>query len=75
MKWLLGLSDFEFSVRYRLGKDNTAADALSRMETLDIDSDQRDQDIPTLLVGLESILAVDTELLVPIRCKEMHEAQ
>jgi hypothetical protein len=62
MKWLLGLSDFEFSVRYRLGKDNTAVDAVSRMETLDIDSDQWDQDIPTLLVGLESILAVDTEL-------------
>jgi hypothetical protein len=53
MKWRLGLSDFDFSVRYRPGKENAATDAVSRMETLDIDSDQLDQDIPTLLVGLE----------------------
>jgi Integrase zinc binding domain len=75
MKWRLGLSDFVFSVRYLPGKDNAAADAMSRLETHGIDPDPWDQDIPKLLVGLQLILAVETKLLISIRCEEMRQAQ
>jgi RNase H-like domain found in reverse transcriptase len=50
MKWRLQLSDFTFKVRYKPGSENTAADAMSRLETDGGDNNAWDLDLPTLLV-------------------------
>jgi Integrase zinc binding domain len=71
---LVGLC-IPFHVRYRPSKENAAADAISRLETDGMEDADRDDDTPTLLVDLDSLLAAATDILVPISREEMRDAQ
>ncbi len=46
MRWRLRLSEFDFEVRYKKGKANSQADALSRLATLGETVVPVDEEIP-----------------------------
>ena len=50
MRWLLRLSEFNFEVRYKKGKLNTQADALSRLLTLGETMEELDEYLPWFVI-------------------------
>ena len=50
MRWRLRLSEFDFEVRYKKGKLNTQADALSRLQSLGETTEELDQDLPCFVI-------------------------
>lgn len=49
IRWSLRLSEFDFEVKYKKGRINTQADALSRLETKGETSEDIDEDIPCFI--------------------------
>lgn len=50
MRWLIRLAKYNFEVRYRKGKANTQADALSRLHTEGETIRDENDDIPTFVI-------------------------
>lgn len=61
-KWQLRLEEFDFEIKYKKGKDNTVADALSRIEvdTKETRVDDDDLDLVSILPDVD-----DNEELLP----------
>ena len=62
-RWRLRLSEFDFVVMYKKGKENTIADALSRSTTQGEAIEKNDHEIPCYLTQ-------DQELCLKIECTE-----
>ena len=50
MRWCLRLSEFDFEIRYKKGKLNTQADALSRLQTLGETTEELDEYLPCFVI-------------------------
>jgi RNase H-like domain found in reverse transcriptase/Reverse transcriptase (RNA-dependent DNA polymerase) len=50
LRWRLALAEFDFSVEYRPGRVNQAADAMSRLQTRYIQGGTSEVDVPVLIV-------------------------
>jgi len=49
-RWRLRLSEYNYEIRHKPGKDHKVADALSRLPTKGLDTSPLDEDIPVLAV-------------------------
>ena len=59
MRWRLRLSEFNFTIQYKRGVQNTQADALSRLATLGETTSDLDDEIPCFMVEEDSIVYND----------------
>jgi hypothetical protein len=50
LRWRLALEEFDFSVEYRPGRVNQAADAMSSLQTRCIQVGKSEVDVPVLIV-------------------------
>ena len=56
MRWRLRLSEFDFTIQYKRGVQNTQADALSRLATLGETTSDIDDEITCFMVEGDSIV-------------------
>jgi len=60
MRWLAELSDFNFTVKYRPGKESLDCDYLSR-NGINYDEFTEQLDIPTVTAAINSIISTSDE--------------